>query len=81
MAWSDRQKEMSVNQKVVVCNKCGLGYLSNCRLPISNFFCWCDLVLNKQKKICFQFTEGRCVSLANKDQNLVLSSGGAYDVS
>ena len=29
---------MSVNQKVVVCNKCGLGYLTNCRLPIPNFF-------------------------------------------
>ena len=34
MAWSDRQKKMSVNQKVVVCNKCGLGYLTNCRLPL-----------------------------------------------
>ena len=38
MAWLHRQKKMSVNQKVVVCNKCGLGYLTNCRLPIPNFF-------------------------------------------
>ena len=58
MAWSDRQKKMSVNQKVVVCNKCGLGYLSNCRLPIPNFFLSVRLSTKQAGKIMFSVYRG-----------------------
>ena len=58
MAWSDRQKKMSVNQKVVVCNKCGLGYLSNCKLTIPNFFLSVRLSTKQAGKIMFSFYRG-----------------------
>ena len=58
MAWSHRQKKMSVNQKVVVCNKCGLGYLTNCRLPIPNFFLSVRLSTEQAEKNMFSVYRG-----------------------